>query len=560
MKNLWLVDSPDCIDYKKDIFLGPWCLEKKHYSNKNYNKIQVIPDPFSSLHEMRKAEKSVNYISISYLSKISNELNTILDTTYSIGYWRIILMPWLLSILQIIWLREMNINQFIDNFPKDKFKIRLLNKNIKWKFKDTLDFVINGALNTNFNYWLISRIIELKSKDNWIIEYTNQSSFELQKKYNPPIKEVIYNELIHQFPILSIKGMDVKSGLLLSAINIFNIMKNNNKIETTLCSDRLFDQTDKWSDVVRKTMPESFLEIKKKKTKPYKYNKTLIMCGSQLYYNEKLKQKAALSKERGAKIFLSQHGGFYGIAAVHSLVSQIEYLGASNYLSWGWEKMSYKNRNVTPLPSPYLSRLKYKCKSNNIIFVSSVMISLPRIINSQTQPNQTLNEKINIIQFLKHLSPPIFENLLYRPSLSYNGNGSISNIDEELIKSFLPKLRMLKGDLHDYMMNCKLLVTDAPNTTFYISMALNIPTLAFWDPNTYYIDEAAKTLFSNLHKLGIIHYNSIEVSNKINTKGEDIDDWWYQPSIQNARKEWATNFALVDIDWKRKWSKLIWGL
>ena len=119
---------------------------------------------------------------------------------------------------------------------------------------------------------------------------------------------------------------------------------------------------------------------------------------------------------------------------------------------------------------------------------------------------------------------------------------------------------MIKGDLHTQTMKSKLLILNQPGTTFHIAMATNIPTICFWDPDFYKIDEYAKTYFDALFDVGIIFDNPIDASKKANKIWNDVNSWWQNPALQKVRSNWVWNYARTNNRWRREWIKTIWDL
>ena len=564
MKKLWLVSAPEKFDKDIDILLGVWCIKDKNPEYVNKYKLAFQPDPISSLEEMRFAESITRDFAESYLHVLVKQLNQQLDLDYSIKFWRIILMPWLLSLCQITWLKQKTLNDFLKNHQKEEIHVELVEDSINWSFRNTHDFVKNGILDSTFNHWLFSRLIESKIPVKWAVTYKKVDLSQRKTKSPKNIKQKIYDQLIFHFPILSVKGMGIISGLILQALisfkNITSLRKIRKKRIKSHHANSSLEWNLEWEDLVQKTIPKSVFSIKQKNVKPYKRIKHRVNCGSNLYYQEELKIKIATQVEKGLELVLSQHGGVYGTAAVHSLVSGVEYASADKYLSWGWKKTTYMNGDIIPSPSPYLSKFNYKKEANNIIFINSIKNVFPIRINSFRQPGDCFNERNYNYSFIKNLDTHLLDLFHYRPSLSYNGGGSTSSHDEQYINHLFPTVKMIKGDLHSQTMKCRLLVVDGPNTTFSIAMATNIPVIAFWNPLSDYIDGEAMPYFSALKDVGILFDNPEDAAKQVNEIWDTLDYWWQQPKLQKARQSWVTNYARKSKHWLKDWIKIIWNL
>jgi hypothetical protein len=558
IKKLWLCDSPVTFNPKKDILLGPWCIDGKEFEYSNSNNFNFPPDPSASITEMKMDEEISKNFADSYLLVLTEKYNKLLGTNYSSKFWRIITMPWLLTLCQCTWLKQKIINDFIKKHKNERIEVDLIDNSIEWNFRDTYDFIYNGIQSKKFNHWLYSRLIEKKIPSNWDVNYIKLENKEFKKVNAGSIKVKIYNYLILLFPILSIKGMPIIKGfilqLLLFSKNLFKLKKQNLISNNYNFKKSKIDWNLDWEDLIDRTSPLCFFSIKKKKLSA-KTNKYRIECGSNLYYNEPLKYKIALEFEKGTQLILSQHGGVYGTAAVHSLVNSIEYSVAKKYLSWGWNNLSYNNNPIIPIPSPYLSKFNYKRVNDKVIFVDSIKNIFHKRINSLPQPNDCYNQRDFNYLFITSLDKKILKKFYYRPALSYSGGGQI--VDSSYCQYYYPELNKIKGDLHKESMKCKILILDGPNTTFSIALSNNIPVIAFWDPLSNAIDENALPFFNELKKQGIIHTNPKMAAKQLNCVYKDVDIWWNNPILQKARKNWVNNFAKKNENWFKSWVNLI---
>ena len=564
MKRLWLGLGPDKFDRKKDILSGPWCVQGKEHLYPDLNSIQFIDDPMHSLEERRSAETLTRNFAELYLKILAEKLNSKLGINHIENFWRIMLMPWLLTIVQITWLKQKLINDFIKANKNEEISVELIDNSIKWNFEDNFDFMLNGVQNVEFSHWLFSRLIENKIPKNWRKKYrigVEEKKYSTKEIAAPSIKAILADKLIFFFPLLGVSGINIFEAIFFQVINKLKIFRKktvNNKINHEKKEDTIDWDLD-WDSLIENIIPKNFLSIKEKGKKPYRFNKIVYGTAAISYYDFKKRLKLALSVERGAKLIGIQHGGAYGTFAVHSLVSAVEYANSYKFLSWGWEKTSYQKEKIIPVSFPYLSKIKYNCTTEDIIFVNGIFGVLPVRINSFKQPNQVIKERNNNLSFIKNLDKSLLSNFYYRPSFSQKTGGPPSILDGKLINNIFPSVKLIKGDLHARTMKCKLLILNQPGTTFNIAMSANIPTISFWNPEFYEIDECAKPYFEALYDVGIIFDSPHEAAIKANNVWGNIDDWWQSKNLQNARREWAWNYARSNKNWRREWFNLIWN-
>lgn len=559
MKRLWLASIPKNYKVGKDILLGPWCVLGKEKQYPDLSMLVFEPDPFNSFEEMKYAAKLTSDYADYYLTILAEQLNKKNDIQYSLKFWRILLMPWLLTVTQITWVKQKIINDLISKYKNHDVTVELIEDGIDWNFADSMDFLRNGLQDMHFNHWLFSRLLERKVPDNWKIYY---SKLKLIKKYRTESQDTLKIRIARLIsgilPIFSHQGVNMFDASILEIVLILKslilkstgVNSNNHKYNAIE-----MDWNLNWDSLVFNTIPKSLVDIRQKKNKLPKMARINIRSYTNLYGNDKKREKIAICVERGAKLILTQHGGCYGTNLVHSRPASMEYK-SDLFISWGWEKVGYSENNIIPASTPILSKYIYRQKSNKMIFVNSSFELWQKRMDSVRQPNQHVNARNDVVKFFSNLRDEIQENCLFRP-FHY---GSPSLDDREYIASRLPNIDLLEGKLHDELMKCKLLVLNAPNTTFNIAMSANIPTICFWDQKDWGFDPIAKPYFDALKNAGIIYENPIDAAQKVTGVWSEVDNWWQQDTIQAARKEWARQYARTSKHWRSEWIKIIWNL
>ena len=414
----------------------------------------------------------------------------------------------------------------------------------------------NGSLNKKFNFWLISRIIEKFVPANWNLKYVSNISPDKKKIRNFPFKEKLYNYLVYLIPILSVKGMGLKSAIILHLKLILRNLKTepSSKVASKNVSYKKETEFD-WEILAEKLLPSTFRTMKFKK-ETSSNNKFIICCGSNLYYNEKLKFKIAQEVDSGDSLILTQHGGVYGTTGVHSAVNSVEYYNSNIYITWGWKKNSYKP-NAISLPSPYLSKFNYKQQNDNIIFIESNVNLYSFRINSINLSLENLERRNNLSSIYTNLDNKLKSHFFYRPALSFSGGGVLSNDFKKLFKE---NINIISGDLHKETMKSKVILIDGPGTTMNILLSANIPTIAFWNYHLNFFDENSIKIIDNLKKHGIIQKSAKDAVQKLNEIYHDIESWWMNDELQKDLKEFNDNYALKDLNYIKHWTKFIKNL
>ena len=556
MKRLWLSSINDDFDPQNDILMGPWCLIGNEYRNHNWDDLESVPDPFKNADEIAYHAKLTTEFAESFLDDLTVHLNEINNTEYNRKFWRILVFPWLLTLVQTTWDRQLRVNQLLKKYSGEEIEIELLKDNIFWGFEDTLDHQVRGVLKHSYNHWLFSRLLEQKIPSNWKVYWISSVPYDQQ----PVIKKVtLKRKLIlwysNKFLSFTVVGVGIIEGLffeLFIKIKGLFLSYYSDKIDAKPKTVEL-NWNLNWKELVESTLPLYYKNIKNISRKRI-IGKKLHLIGAFPMYNERIKLKLARSIEAGAKIIINQHGGSYGTSKILSFASSVEYVH-HKFLSWGWKDHEDYLVDSTPVPSPLLSKYKYKNDTDEIIFVST-RLKPYKLRISLHQPREIIDYRNSQINFLNNIDNQIFKNLLFR---LFPVEKEIRK-EKKLLKIMFPTLKFLDGKLHEKTMKCKLLIIDHPDTTLNIAMAANIPTVCFWDNNTWPTSRQAEPYFQAMRDASILIDNSKGAAEKVNEIWGDVMGWWEQPHIQKAREEWCWQYARTSKHWRWEWIKAIWSL
>lgn len=564
MKRLILSSIPADFDPKRDVLLGPWCILGKEHMYPDWETFDIEPDPFPNIQMLTEADLLTCKYANSLIAPLSHKLNNINGVNHSYNFWRLMLLPWLILLVQSTWERQCRIKNCIEKYRNIDLTIQVLNKENHFEFENTLDFLHNGILNPIYNCWIFSKLIENVKSDRWElfcekdpIEY--EANYYQGKSRHLLLRKV--NEII--FGNLRCKGVygigrinQIFWSLFLSIIpvrenrEICNICSENEKIDLEWCIDI---ETFVW-----RMMPRCFKNlknIKKSKQKSKKGRRRLL--GPNIYWDEIEKCRLGLCLENGEKLILTQHGSNYGTAKVYPFPSQMEYRHHA-FFSWGWREQEDYCGNFYDLPSPYLTKFqnKHKERERSIILVGMGARVITFRLDSFPMPMDQISYRKRKLEFLKNISTEIFKNLYYRPS--QDNHPSLN--DKSHFRNIFPQIKICDGKLHPQILKCRLLILDHPGTTLNIAMAANIPMICFWDKQQWAFCRQATPYFEALEKVGILYHCGVKAANKVNEIWDNVQDWWNQKAIQDARKDWCYQYARTSKLWWWEWTKALWKM
>jgi len=517
-------------------------------------KIDYIEsDPYEKDELLAQSSISAKYYN--FLSqKIGKKLNSKYGLKLSDAFWSIFLNSWLISLVQICIEREKRLLDVIDKYKEQEIAVVISTKN-NWDFIDSHDFLNNGVLDPHFNEWLNSRILEDQIPSKWNVTYKeiDINTKRVQAKKNKT--KVFVKKIINlTAPRCSeIYGFSLLDRLFFSLLLVFKAKIGSSAFKEPLKEDINWS-FDFLNNVVDKLNFDYFSRLNNININKNNAGKLKLISADDLFYDVDKIIDSAQRVEGGEYLIGTQHGGHtYGSALITDFLNTVEINKCLQFFTWGWSKLGDTTTVLKQLPSPYLSKFRYRHKQKNdkIILVGTKMNLFFRRFESSPQSHQwfdyrerkrTLISNIYAVEYL-------YKDLHYRPY--FNENGALKEIS--FLKNRFQDLRFLTGSLHKEMFNCRILILDHPGTTLNIAMAGNIPVLCCWDENYFHFNAQASSKL-NVLKNSNIYFSCIdELMLHLKMVNTDISGWWNSKDVQKARKDWVNQFAKNSRFWRKAW-------
>ena len=571
MKTLILGQIPKNFSPDNSILIGPGCFLNKENLYPNWENYEFEPDPASTKKKLKKFDDVTTSYSKNLLrNKLVKYLNDCNNSNYSYNFWKIVAFPWLYFFIQCVFERQERIKQILKKYSSSHLKVYLIKDNIQWEFINTLEFTSKGFNNPIFNEWLYSRILENNIPKSWEVEYIdksdkikNNSDKPLTHKKSKNILISIFQNFANRLPFQDKVGLRLYEQVIFGILSyIIMLLKNKHKINNhwDKSPKTNYNINIKWlfefNKILDNVIPASLTNIN---IVNKLFKSKLYIISNKLLYHDSLKASLAFMLEKNAsKIIGMQHGGHnYGSAYTFNIASEIEFSHAA-FITWGWQEQSNYCGNFIVLPSPNLSKTadKYKNKNEHLILVGNLTFFYSQSFDSNPQPQKGIKYLKYKISFFNNVKKNIFSYILYR---YYPAPPGFFN-DMNYIRMKFPNIKMLNENFEKKILECKLLVLDHPSTTLNKAMSANIPTICFWDRESWPMCSQAKPYYQSLRDVGILFNNGKEAAEKVNEIWDNVEEWWKQPKVQRARKNWAWQYARTSKHWRWEWIKFLWKI
>ena len=577
-----LITTADKETWPKDknepvLFLGEWCKSNSQNILLNQMNYEV-----ASYHwdDRKKLYQDYNYLQKIYektLINLSNKLNSIHDVNYELRYWRIFIGPWLNMFIQILFDRWSMIDKVVDENQANLIKIIVKEREsiTSLDFSDAKKMYISDDWNEMIYGELISKffdkklsVLKLFYKSSKINNNPPHSFGKLQEKKTTSLFVNLLNNSLQKFSKYTNNDenyffkdtylflfTDLKLQLRLKQFPLvqqeFSMPHFNFNVKMRQWDLNNEANNDAFETVLNTIVPmhipmaylEGYLQLLEGVNKLSWPKKPKAIFTSNPISDDIFKLWVAEKVHKGAPLIIGQHGGNYGMNTFNTSEKH-QFRIADKWLSWGWSAEGEKN--VTPIGN--LIALNHLVKHNPNGGALMVEMNLPRYsydllsMPIAGQFNYYFEDQKSLIDLLpKKITQKLTLRLFH-------------NDYERGIETFwrlnYPDINIDSGGtkISSLIKNCKIYISTYNATTYLLSLTWNIPTIIFWNPKYWELNEEASHYIKMLESVGIFHDNPEAAAKKISEVWEDIPSWWESQEVQDIRLEFCKKYSYIPGD------------
>ena len=268
--------------------------------------------------------------------------------------------------------------------------------------------------------------------------------------------------------------------------------------------------------------------------------KFILTSASPIYKEEVFKLFLAKQIINSSKLLSIQHGGIYGTEYFEHSVPRHEIDITDNFLSWGWGKTS----KIRKIPSPIILNCTQKYSSNGKILVvfTSVREQFSYFSTDSLWGERSeiyLRDQINFLSLIKKKLTNSFDVKMY-PDTKFYQNKVSKEIDK-LNKHKKIKKIFHTNNFNEFLSNYNLIIFNYNGTTFLESIGTNRPSMMLL--NKTIMPHKKSKLFTDLKKVGILHYDKNSLIKKLSNIKGNIDGWWNSIEVINAKKNFCKMYV-----------------
>ena len=561
-RRLILGRLPEDVDPTRDIPLGAWCFVDDEDRWPGWENLP-FHDACEPVEAQNQAGNQVCGLAEAKLLNLAERLNRQHGVDYSPIWWQIVLMPWLMMALSMMWTRYLHLRRVIAELGDEWLVVDVAQAHLDWQFRDTTDFYERGNSDPVANIWLLSMMLRSMAPKTWELRPISLIVPKPPEPKPPASGGRLAGLRLWLHGLASRLGMDDVIGLRLSKIAMGMFVS---VLPRPAAAEPIFKHRFSWDSayfgeeflglvdgLLDHLMPHSFTETFHRYEQQALLVPTVpgrLRIGTVSQWNEQLRFDAAMRSRAGERLIQVQHGGHYGTSLQLPATKAFE-MGFHAFVSWGWKKTPVYPVDIIPLPSPFLSGMadSHRFVDDTLILVGTQARPYRYDLQSTPMPGQWVRYRREKLAFFGGLTPRIQQVLRYRPYPTHD----TAFADQPYYQARFPFIIVLNQPLHPALLRCRLLVLDHPGTTLNIAMAANIPTLMFYERDAWAESDDARPIFTAMEKCGMLVASGEEAAQRVEMLWDDVQGWWMSPEVQAVRQEFCRNFARTHRWWWLKW-------
>jgi putative transferase (TIGR04331 family) len=560
LQETWLVDENTSI-----FFLTEACKsysERDKWENINSNTLEY------HWNDRSKLKYDHDYLKNLY-EEILTDITIVFNDKFKINerreYYRIVLGPWLINYLPILFDRwetlrcafeldnnyvtanliglndnsaAKDFNSFIELMQTDLWNYNLYKRIIAFQYSEQCELVGVKYIPEQRQ---IGKSENLKLKilaaaDNVLKFISKSPNIFFYKSYIPPLKLVELNLALGQVPRFYFNefNFDIVDDLSLD-------FRKNFKMGLLAKSDfEVFLFNCIFIDMPLSYM-ESFIEIRSyTSTLPFYPDKIVTSIA---YWTEDIfKIWMAGKVNDNTSLLIVCHGGSFPF--LFNTFDHEEDI-SNTYITWF---KPFHPKHVQLPPNKLVQNRRPRISGKNCSVIGFESPKYGYRATSSPITNRTLDCFDQTSTFCSALSYEIKEQLRIRPYPKMGWQTSKRYAD----KFGTDKIEI--GNSYErFIKESKLIVCTYPQTTFSESMASGIPTILVFIPEINETIPQGEELLNILKEAKIAFTDPLEAAKHVNAIWGDVFRWWDSIEVVAAKKQFYETALRIDLDWKKSW-------
>jgi len=257
--------------------------------------------------------------------------------------------------------------------------------------------------------------------------------------------------------------------------------------------------------------------------------------------NDYLSLLLALYSEAGVKHINNEHNflSHQFLGNNNKLIAELSDI----FVTLGWNSDKYSNLIVGASLYEFCLDVKRRKKNTVLYLTGFPFIKREDFSAAYGTSAESAYKYLNFKHaFFENLSNKVLKKLIYRGYPVNNRHWY--GIDESLwlaqYKQKILKIDDFSLSSKEMMLRSLLVVSDYLSTTYIESMLMDIPTIFFWDTDTYYLNNDYSDFYDSLISVGICQTDPVEAARFVEEIKDNPNEWWLKKEVQDVKNDFLT--------------------
>lgn len=560
------------------LLLGPWCAPYDKREKLESLRWRMLPSPWEDRDRLSAASEYVGEVYRRLLPKLSAQLDQVLGVQEPLAHWRVLIGPWLLHFVHSLYDRYVHLLDALSFVPH--LRASVLAESCFRTPRTTREALTWLPHDDHYNWQLFSELLALMPQSSGVpvthdpnirIPLTSRRGPSRLRRWTGRAHAGVLGTLGRRRRAWltgitasrsSLLGLAVRSRLQIIPASMVDIVGADAReaTESDRRRQRLGELTadDDFEAIcirlLARHLPavylESYHDARRTVRRWYPRTPSLLVTETEWFMNETYKYVIADAMARGSRLVTVQHGGYYGYTRPMPFEDLEREIGQV-FLVWGWAD---RQPSLGNLPHPIVSqRPKPLRPGGRILFaVHEAERYLYRLgatgAGSLWEPQWQWQ-----VRFMNGLPAALRQRVAVRPPPQ-----DIGQCVNQRLRDQFPEISVDRSSgFKQSATRSRLIVLERPGTCLLESLAMNHPTVVFWEPTLWNLRDAATPYFEALRNAGILWESPEAAAAHVAAVYHDPSTWWDTESVQAARGAFVERFALARRDWPSRWIEAI---
>lgn len=582
------------------LFLGEWCKRYDRKEKWTRRTHKTVPFHWNNRKKLLEDYDYLESLHKFLVGALSLSLNDYHRVSYDERYWQILLDPWLMCYLGVIFDRWECLRYAYSEVKPNKLSVCMEEGSSLSAPNSYEDFIRKASSSELWNQLLYQRIINYLYLDRTVSIYCpnifempitsrslEESSFiryiseyQLPKKTHQSIlswwaslnasPNIVFLGMEHTFIGSTGRVLNLALKQFPSRIRFFEYnryrdiipdngitqVRSNFNLDWSASSD--FEKFVK--SVLVNDIPRCIVEdytLLRGYADKLSIRPKFILTGSAHWTDPTARAWIAEATNRGTKLVILEHGG-----SLPPLKEGFNWEANIADVMVSWFKPFHRKHLQLPackLVGRYGKFFWLRRKLSKRNYCSLIGGESPLwVLRLSTHPmaQQCLSSYDMALELYRGLKPDIKTSFKVKPYPVSRGWDTAKRFSDELGSNVLHADSSLD---HVYAMS-KLIVCTYPETTFAQAMASNVPTILIYPAQFYEINPVAHPLLNILKAAKIVFVKVEDAVVHLNSVWDNLHQWWDHPETLTAREEFQLQALALGPDSLSKWSKFLRSL